>query len=79
MSSLEQPAGLLVGESVHQGRFECSFFAFPRKETHFHIGSMYGFFTYIKGETWLHSGGNVGKYSLHGSFGRYKDLKSQVD
>ena len=32
---------------------------------------MYGLFTYMKGEKWLHSRGNVGKYSLHGAFGTY--------
>ena len=30
---------------------------------------MYGLFTYIKGEQWHHSGGDVGNYSLHGAFG----------
>ena len=30
---------------------------------------MYGIFTYMKGEKWLHSRVNVGKYSLHGAFG----------
>ena len=28
-----------------------------------------GWFTYMKGEQWLHSRGSVGRYSLHGSFG----------
>ena len=31
--------------------------------------SMYGMFTYIQWKRWLHSRGNVGRYSLHGAFG----------
>ena len=30
---------------------------------------MYGLFTYMNGEKWPHSRGNVGKYSLHGASG----------
>ena len=30
---------------------------------------MYGLFTYMNGEKWPHSHGNVGKYSLHGASG----------
>lgn len=41
------------------------------------IASMYGVFTYeyIRSldETWPHSRGNVGKYSLHGSYGIYSN------
>ena len=30
---------------------------------------MYGLFTYMNGEKWLHSRGNVGKSSIHGASG----------
>ncbi len=30
---------------------------------------MYGLFTFMNGEKWPHSRGNVGKYYLHGSYG----------
>ena len=38
------------------------------------IGSMYGIFTYI----WLIFMVNVGKYTIHGSYGYYKSLWIQV-
>ena len=37
------------------------------------IGSMYGIFTYI----WLMFMVNVGKYTIHGSYGLYRTISSR--
>ncbi len=31
------------------------------------------------GEKWLHSRGNVGKYSLHGAFGYHKTVRRKLE
>ena len=65
-------AHLAASTLVGFGRFFLTIWAGVYSVETYPIGSMYGIFTYI----WLISMGNVGKYTIHGSYGYGNSFES---